>query len=115
MNEIDLKELNVSHHFGGGVYAKETRIPAGYVMVQHKHRYEHLSLLASGIAEIGAVLREGPFVMVVPAECYHRVRAVTDCVWYCIHATEERDPTKVDQVLVSPATSTAEAALIAQR
>jgi len=23
-----------------------------------------------------------------------------DCVWFCIHATDEKDPSKVDEVLI---------------
>jgi hypothetical protein len=30
----------------------------------------------------------------------HGVKAITDCVWYCIHATDEKDPSKVDEVLI---------------
>ena len=42
----------IHHHFSAGVYAKETRIPAGYVLVQHKHKFDHLSILASGSIEL---------------------------------------------------------------
>jgi len=102
MIEFDVRDLPVVHHFGGGTYAKETYIPAGCVLVQHQHVYEHLSILASGVAEVDLALREGPCVVVIPARTYHRVRAVTDCVWFCIHATEERDPERVDETLVLP-------------
>jgi hypothetical protein len=30
----------------------------------------------------------------------HGVKAITDCVWFCIHATDEKDPSKVDDVLI---------------
>jgi hypothetical protein len=26
---------------------------------------------------------------------------LTDCVWYCIHATDEKDPSKVDEVVIA--------------
>ncbi len=102
MIEINPDLLPVVHHFGGGTYAKETHIPAGCVLVQHQHVYEHLSILASGVAEVDLALRQGPCVVVIPAKTYHRVRAITDCVWFCIHATEERDPARVDETLVLP-------------
>ena len=38
----------VRHHFGGGVYAKETFIPADKWLVQHTHKFDHLSVLAQG-------------------------------------------------------------------
>jgi len=28
------------------------------------------------------------------------VKALTDVIWYCIHATDEKDPSKVDEVLI---------------
>jgi len=47
----------IEHHFSAGVYAKETRIPAGNVLVQHKHKHDHLSILASGSIELKVDLR----------------------------------------------------------
>ena len=41
-------EPEIQHHFGGGVYAKETFIPAGKWLVQHIHKFDHLSVLAQG-------------------------------------------------------------------
>ncbi|MEJ8813384.1 hypothetical protein WKW77_20015 [Variovorax ureilyticus] len=53
MNQTpSLADLPITHHFGGGVYSKETRIPAGMIVVQHKHEYDHLSILASGTVEL---------------------------------------------------------------
>jgi quercetin dioxygenase-like cupin family protein len=105
MTPIDVKDLDVSHHFGAGVYAKETRIPARYVLVQHKHVYTHLSILACGTAMLSkgtqCIQITGPKVITVEANEHHRVEAITDCVWFCIHATHETDPDKVDDALIS--------------
>lgn len=97
--------FDVTHHFGGGVYAKETRIKAGTVLVQHRHVYDHLSVLASGEA---VVIVEGteqrytaPACVTVRAGAHHAVKALTDIVWYCIHATECTNPDEVDEVLVA--------------
>jgi len=38
----------IRHHFGGSVYAKETFIPADKWLVQHTHKFDHLSILAQG-------------------------------------------------------------------
>lgn len=107
MREIDPSELDVKHHFGSGIYAKETRIPAGHVLVQHKHVYAHLSLLASGRAIISkgvapSWIEEGPAVIPIDAGVHHRVEAVTDCVFFCIHATKEHDLKKIDSTLIVP-------------
>ena len=85
----------INHHFGGGVYAKETIIPAGMILVQHKHKYDHLSILASGsiILDIDGVHipMTGPVAITVEAGKHHGVKAVTDTVWYCIHAASVAD------------------------
>lgn len=100
-----LNSLDITHHFGGGVYAKQTAIPAGLVLTQHVHKHDHLSVLASGIAAVSVdgvdTEHAGPACIVIAAGKVHSVRAVTDVVWYCIHATNETDAGKVDAELVA--------------
>jgi quercetin dioxygenase-like cupin family protein len=87
--------MNISHHFGGGVYAKETRIPAGWRLVQHRHAHDHLSILAAGTVEVrqGDEVRvvTGPACITITAGVHHGVKALTDGVWYCIHASDAAD------------------------
>jgi quercetin dioxygenase-like cupin family protein len=98
-------DLDISHFFGGGVYIKETRIPSGYTLVQHKHSFDHLAVLASGTAilRVDGVpnLVTGPAVLKIEAEKNHGVRAVTACRWLCVWATEETDPAKVDGAVIA--------------
>ena len=100
-----LDELPISHHFGGGVYAKQTRIAAGLILVQHKHEHDHLSVLASGTVEllIDGVRSEvtGPACLTITAGKHHGVKALTDVVWYCIHATDCTEESEVDEVLIA--------------
>lgn len=97
----------IQHHFGAGVYAKETRIPANHLLGKHKHTFDHLSILASGTIELwvdGEVsVLTGPACLVVKANKAHRVRAVTDVVWYCVHATDWTDVDTIDEVLIERA------------
>lgn len=101
-------DIDVSHHFGGGVYAKEATIPAGHVLVQHKHAHDHLSVLASGTVELEVDGQRrrivGPACLTIAAGKHHGVKAITDVVWYCIHATECTDENEVDEVLIVPTT-----------
>lgn len=98
-------DLGIAHHFGGGVYAKETHVRAGQVLVQHKHEHGHLSVLASGMVEVlvdGArTVLAGPACVVIEAGKHHGIKALTDAVWFCIHATDCTDEAHVDQVLIS--------------
>jgi quercetin dioxygenase-like cupin family protein len=108
MNLTDIKDFtenNTVHHFSDGLYAKETHIPAGMALVKHTHSFSHLSVLAKGTV---AVLKgdkteivHAPACIEIKAGLVHAVSAVTDCVWFCIHATDETDSSKVDEVLIT--------------
>lgn len=96
--------VDLTHHFSSGVYAKETRIPAGIRLTQHKHDFDHMSILASGLVIVRAngyaESFSGPAVFNMPAGVSHEVEAVSDVVWFCVHATEQTDPEKIDHELV---------------
>ena len=96
----------IHHHFSSGVYAKETRIPAGYVLVQHAHKHDHLSILASGSVEMvvdGAKsIVDAPACLTIAAGKHHGVKSLTDVVWYCVHATDCTDEDDIDEVLIVP-------------
>ena len=94
----------LAHHFGGGVYAKEMHIPAGNTIIQHRHNYDHLSVLASGevLVLVDGVVSTytSPACIVISAGKLHAIEAVKDSVWYCIHATDCTDIETVDQHLI---------------
>jgi len=94
----------IIHHFSDGLYAKEMRVEAGQAILKHTHDFSHLSILAKGKV---AVLKgeeieviEAPACIEIKAGLTHGVKAIEDCVWYCIHATDEKDSSKVDEVLI---------------
>lgn len=97
----------IEHHFGAGVYAKETRIPAGFLLGKHTHDFDHLSILASGTVRlfVNGEPREvtGPACLTIEAGKEHQVQAITDAVWYCVHATDCTDVEKIDKVLIKEA------------
>ncbi len=94
----------ITHHFSDGLYAKETVFPAGVAILKHTHDFSHLSILAKGKVAVmkGEVVEivEAPACIEIKAGVTHGVKALTDCVWFCIHATDEKDESKVDQVLI---------------
>ena len=101
---MKLDDIDIKHHFAGGVYAKETRIPAGVTLTQHVHKYDHLSILSSGTAVVMvdgvSTPYTGPRFLNIVAGKAHSVTAVTDVLWFCVHATEETDAGKVDAAIV---------------
>jgi quercetin dioxygenase-like cupin family protein len=94
----------ITHHFSDGLYAKQTAIPAGTAILKHTHTFSHLSILAAGKVAVmkGDVIEivEAPACIEIKAGVTHGIKAVTDCVWFCIHATDEKDPSKVDEILI---------------
>jgi len=95
---------DILHHFGGGTYAKEMQVPAGMVVEKHMHDFTHLSILASGKAAVTIDGKTqtitGPHCLTVEAGKQHTIFAITNLVWYCVHATECTDADEVDQVLI---------------
>ena len=94
----------ITHHFSDGLYAKQAVIPAGTSILKHTHEFSHLSILAKGKVAVmkGAFVEviEAPACIEIQAGVTHGVKAITDCVWFCIHATDEKDPSKVDEILI---------------
>ena len=94
----------IHHHFSAGVYAKETRIPAGYVLVQHAHKHDHLSILASGSVELAVdgvkSVVHAPACLTIAAGKHHGIKSITDVVWYFVHATDCTDEDEIDEVLI---------------
>ena len=97
--------IGITHHFSSGVYAKECLIPSGLILTQHKHTFDHLSILASGTAlvKVDGVesIKVGPVAITIEAGKEHSVLSMTDVAWFCIHATDVTDPEKVDESLIA--------------
>lgn len=95
--------IGIAHHFGGGVYVKETEIPAGATLGQHAHGHDHLSYLVKGkvIVSVDGVpqVLHAPSCIKIEAGKTHDVAAVTEALWLCIWATDCEDPTLVDEVV----------------
>ena len=99
--EIDPR---VEHHFSDGLYAKRIFIPQGFEIGQHAHEYSHLSILAKGrvLVKTDQDVKEytAPACIEIKSKVHHVIEALEDSEWYCIHATEETNIEKIDQVLI---------------
>jgi mannose-6-phosphate isomerase-like protein (cupin superfamily) len=102
---MEFIEPEIKHHFAGGVYAKETFIPANKWLVQHTHKFDHLSVLAQGSIELivdgKKSVIHAPACLNIGAGKHHGVKSITDVVWYCIHATDCTDAHEVDDVIIA--------------
>ncbi|CAB4121683.1 hypothetical protein UFOVP21_30 [uncultured Caudovirales phage] len=113
MNHIELFEQNdgkievdlgTVHHFSDGLYAKQMMIPQGFVAGMHSHVYSHLSILAKGRVMVRTDFEEkeysAPACIEIKSSILHSIEALEDSHWFCIHATDETDVSKVDEVLI---------------
>jgi len=100
-------DLGIVHHFGAGTYIKQMSLPKGNVMGTHSHRFDHLSVLGAGVAIVttdgGATMYHAPAVIEIKAGVHHTIAALEDVTWFCVHATDERNPAKIDETLVGAA------------
>jgi mannose-6-phosphate isomerase-like protein (cupin superfamily) len=107
MTPLSEEKLDVVHHFVGGIYAKEMTLKTmGDGMHQHRHHFDHMSILAEGSVwvEVDGVRTQhtAPAVLNIRAGERHKIWPITSPVkWYCIHATDCEDPAEVDNVIVS--------------
>ena len=94
----------IQHNFSDGLYAKRIALKAGQRVTKHTHTYSHLSIVADGCVDViagGSVSRfTAGDCIEITANVEHEVVAVSDAVWYCIHATHETDESRIDRVLV---------------
>ena len=97
-------DLGILHHFSSGVYAKQMHLPKGFTALSHAHVFDHLSILAAGkvIVKTDDTTRvyESPACITIEKNTNHSIEALEDTVWFCIHATDETDVNKVDEVLI---------------
>jgi quercetin dioxygenase-like cupin family protein len=87
----------IKHHFSaGGVYCREQTLEAGREVEKHVHDYDHLSYLGSGVASVDVEgelqVLTGPAMLEIKAGKRHRIQAITDITWLCIHSEAIADP-----------------------
>lgn len=94
----------VKHHFSAGMYAKEQTLKAGFSVETHAHKYDHLSIMFGGpvLVDCDGDVKEysGHACIEIKAGIHHKITALGDSVWYCIHATDVTDADAIDETLI---------------
>ena len=94
----------IAHFFSEGVYAKQMLLLENHSAPTHVHKYDHLSILAHGRVVIAVdgkqLIYSAPACIEIKAGQEHSILAVEDSVFYCIHATNEKDVNKIDETLI---------------
>ncbi len=102
MPQIKLETL---HHFAPGVYVRELRIPAGVCLTGAVHKTEHLNICVKGVLRVVSVgmpdkVVSGGEIFTSPSGTKRAAYVESDAVWLTVHATEETDIDKLEQMLV---------------
>ena len=92
----------VKHIQSDGVYIKSTFVPQNIKFYSKQTPDNHIAILAHG----ELVMYDGdtktrfvaPANYVIPANSRISFYTLTDCVFYCVHATDETDVTELDRV-----------------
>jgi len=101
---FDEEASKIEHFFTEGVYARKMAIPKGTQVPTHKHVYDHLSILAQGRVRVsvGPIITEyaAPAMIEIKKDMAHKITAIEDSVWFCIHATTATDIASLEQTVI---------------
>lgn len=113
MRALPQLPIKVTHHFAGGIYAREIFIPAGCLLTGKIHKCEHLNIVSQGEITVwtegGMKTVKAPFTMVSKPGTKRVGLAHTDTVWTTIHASLETDIEKLEAELIETPMLTNEA------
>lgn len=98
-------ELEVRHHFAPGIYVRELRIPAGICLTGAVHKTEHLNICVQGMLKVVSATMDdkivrGGDIFVSPPGTKRAAYVEEDTVWLTVHATDETDVDKLEEMLV---------------
>lgn len=100
MQKLPQVDLSVSHHFGGGIYARELFIPKGVTLTGKVHKFENMNILTKGkmliyTGDESRVL-EAPAIVVAAAGSKKAGVALEDSIWVTLCSTDETDPEVIE-------------------
>jgi hypothetical protein len=91
------------HHFGPGIYIRESFMPAGTYVMGHAHKCEHMNVMLKGkmavIVNGEAKVIEGPCIFIgQPGRKFAYI--IEDTIFQNIYATTETDIEKLEDMFV---------------
>ena len=112
---LEPEDFPTFHHFSDGVYVREMHITAGQFVVGKIHRHNHIVMLIKGtakvVSEFGNEIIKGHSIWESKAGTKRAVLAITDCVFYTVHVTDETDLDKIEDYVIAPTYEALEADL----
>ena len=102
----DTDQCPLTHKFAPGVYVREIFIPKGTCIVGKIHKHDHPNFLMSGEVMViteyqGREHLKAPLSIISKAGTKRIVLALEDTVWITVHATNETDLEKIEEVVIA--------------
>lgn len=112
MKKVEQLELPPKHYFAKGLYARELFMPAGTLITSKVHKSEHICIISKGCLYLVMVTDgnterihiKAPYTFVSHPGNTGTKRILyieEDTVWTTVHATNEKDISKLEDELVS--------------
>lgn len=102
--ELPQVECPVTNHFAPHVYLREIFMPAGAIIIGHKHRTRHFNVVLSGRATVmmDGVIHDivAPCIFVSEPGVRKVLHIVEDMRWATVHPSEETDLTRLEAQLI---------------
>ena len=99
----------VTNHFAPDVYAREIFMPAGSIVIGHKHKTEHFNIVLSGSANVMCDDKieyiEAPSIFVSKPGVRKVLYILEDMRWVTIHPTKETDMDKLEEICIEKSDS----------
>jgi hypothetical protein len=99
-------DIETTHHFATGIYAREIFIPKGTLLTGKIHKTDHLNILSRGditvLTDGGMKRLKAPCTFVASAGTKRAGYAHEDSVWTTIHASDETELDKLEAELIVP-------------
>lgn len=102
MRDMPQVELETSHYWADGMYARVLTIPAGTLIVGKVHKKSHFYIVAKGKVQVGLDIYEASSVIVSRPGAKRAIYALEDSIFMTIHRTKKRNLDRIEAQLIEP-------------
>jgi hypothetical protein len=108
MLKYEQVDVPLYHHWSGGVYIREIRIPAGSYIMGKRHRYETCNILLKGTLLVYVddgkppVPMTGPVIFTTQPNAKKFAYCQEEAIFLNIIPTKETDPEEIERLFIIP-------------
>ena len=103
--QLPQTDCPLENHFAPGVYLRVITMPAGTVVIGHKHNTEHMNIVLTGKARVYSegITQEikAPYIFKSGIGAQKALLILEDMMWATIHPTDETDLQVLEDTLIT--------------